>query len=57
LGQLKNAQGINREAKEQFREALQIVENVSSNLKHEKIRKIFLNSELIIEIKNGVERL
>jgi tetratricopeptide (TPR) repeat protein len=57
LGQLKNAQGINREAKEQFTEALQVVMNVSSNFKDEKIREIFLNSELIVEIKNRAESI
>ena len=57
LGQLKKAQGIIREAKEQFREALKAAKNVSSNLKDRKLQKIFLNSELIVEIKNGAEKL
>ena len=39
LGQLKEAQGINGEAKEHYREALEVVENIGSNLKDEKIRK------------------
>ncbi|MEE9390557.1 MAG: tetratricopeptide repeat protein, partial [Candidatus Aminicenantaceae bacterium] len=57
LGQLKEAQGLNREAKKQYREALQVIENVSSNLEDEKIRKIFLNSDSIIKIRDSVERL
>jgi uncharacterized protein HemY len=55
LGQLKDAQGINREAKEQYRKALEVIENIGSNLKDKKIRKIFLNSDLIIGIKNKVK--
>ena len=56
LGKLKEAQGFNQQAQEHYSEALQVVKNVSSNLKDEKIRKIFLNSELIVEIKNKVKR-
>jgi tetratricopeptide (TPR) repeat protein len=56
LGKLKEAQGMNREAKEQYREALEVIENIGSNLTDEKIRKIFLNSDLILEIKNKLKR-
>jgi uncharacterized protein HemY len=56
LGKLKEAQSFNQQAQEHYREALQVVKNVSSNLKDEKIRRIFLNSELIVEVKNKVKR-
>jgi tetratricopeptide (TPR) repeat protein len=52
LGQLKDAEGVNGDAKEQYRKALEVIENIGSNLKDEKIRRIFLNSDLIIGIKN-----
>jgi tetratricopeptide (TPR) repeat protein len=55
LGQLKDAEGISDEAKEQYRKALEVIENIGSNLKDEKTRKVFLNSDLIIEIKNKVK--
>jgi tetratricopeptide (TPR) repeat protein len=54
LGKLKEAQDFNQQAQEQYREALEVIENIGSNLKDEKIRKVFLNSDLIIGIKNKV---
>jgi class 3 adenylate cyclase/tetratricopeptide (TPR) repeat protein len=57
LGQLNEARGLDRASKEQYGEALQVVENVSSKLKDEKIRKTFLNSDSVIRIRDSVERL
>jgi tetratricopeptide (TPR) repeat protein len=55
LGKLKEAQDFNPQAQEQYKEALEVIEKIGSNLKDGKIRKIFLNSDLIIEIKNKVK--
>jgi len=55
LGQMKDADGHNSDAKEQYEAALEVIENIGSNLKDKKIRNVFLNSDLIIEIKNMVE--
>ncbi|MGD9227441.1 MAG: adenylate/guanylate cyclase domain-containing protein [Desulfobacterales bacterium] len=55
LGKLKEAQDFNQDAQKQYRQALEIIENIGSNLKGEKTRKIFLDSDLIIEIKNKVK--
>jgi tetratricopeptide (TPR) repeat protein len=55
LGKLKETQDFNPQAQEHYREALEVIENIGSNLKDEKIRKIFLNSDLIMEIKNKVK--
>jgi hypothetical protein len=56
LGKLKEAQDFSPQAQEHYREAFEVIENIGSNLKDEKIRKIFLNSDLIKEIKNKVKR-
>lgn len=55
LGQLKDADGHNSDAKEQYEAALEVIENIGSNLKDKKIRNVSLNSDLIIEIKNKVK--
>jgi len=55
LAKLKEAQDLNREAQEQYRAALEIIEHIGSNLKDEKIKQIFLCSDLIIEIRNKVK--
>jgi uncharacterized protein HemY len=55
LGKLKEAQDFKQEAQEQYREAFEVIEHIGSNLKDEKIKKIFLNSDLIIEIKNKLK--
>jgi len=57
LGKLKEAQGLNWEAKKQYKEALRIIEDVSSNLADENIRNIFLHSDPIKRIRKGLERL
>ena len=56
LGKLKEAEDFNPEAKAHYGEALQVIENIGSNLKDEKIQKIFLNSDLVLEIRDKVKR-
>ena len=56
LGKLKEARDFNQEAKAQYGKALQVIEKIGSNLKDKKIQKILLNSDLVLEIKNKVEK-
>jgi class 3 adenylate cyclase len=55
LGKLKEAQGIHREAREHYEGALRVIEKIGSNLTDENLRKIFLNSDWVTEIKNKVK--
>jgi tetratricopeptide (TPR) repeat protein len=57
LGQLKEAQGLNQDAKEKYREAHKVTERTAWILTDKKIRDIFLNSDQIVGIRNGLERL
>jgi tetratricopeptide (TPR) repeat protein len=57
LGKLKEAQGLKQEAKEKYREALKVTERTAWLLTDKKIRDIFLNSDQIVGIRNGLERL
>ena len=43
--------------KEQYKEALRIIEEVSSNLADEKIRNIFLHSDPITRIRNSFDKI
>ena len=56
LGKLKEVEDFIQEAKVQYGEALQVIENIGSNLKDKKIQKIFLNSDLVQEIRNKVKK-
>jgi len=57
LGQLKETQGLNQDAKEKYREALKVTERTTWVLTDKKIRDIFLNSDQIVGIRNSLERL
>lgn len=57
FGRLYEAQGLNQDAREQYREAIQVVENISTTLKDEKIKNTFLNSDSIMRIRDKLENL
>jgi len=57
FGRLYEAQGLNQDAREHYREAIQILENTGTALIDEKIKNAFLNSDSIMRIRDKFENL
>jgi tetratricopeptide (TPR) repeat protein len=57
LGQLKEAQGFNQEAKKNYKEALNITEKTASALQDKILRDVFLNSDSAKGIRDSLSRL
>ena len=55
LGKLNEAQGLNQDAIDQYRDAYQVIEEISSNLKDEGIRDKLINSDSTIKIRQKLK--
>ena len=57
LGRLKEAQGLHKEAREKYADALDVAKRLSQTLQDKKLRNIFLNSEQVTRIEDSLSRL
>jgi class 3 adenylate cyclase/tetratricopeptide (TPR) repeat protein len=57
LGQLKEAQGLHKEARRNYEEALNVTKRLSRTLQDKKLRDIFLNSDHVTRIRDRLSRL
>lgn len=56
LGQLREAQGLDQEARKKYEDALNVTRRLSWSLQDKKLRDIFLNSDHVTRIKDSLSR-